>query len=331
MLTSLRALAGTVSLSALLLVAACGTGTQTPESEPGQLRVVTALYPFQFVSERVVGASAQVSNLVTPGAEPHDLELSPRQIIEIAEADVVVYQSGFQPAVDEAIAQNAPAAVVDVADVVTMQTVPDHEHGAEPVEHTEDEHAGEEGHGEEGHDHELEAGAADPHTWLDPANMAAVGRAVADTLAEVEPDEAATVRANADALERELDTLDRDFAAGLETCERREFITSHAAFGYLASRYDLEQIGISGISPDAEPSPARIAEIHSEAELHGVTTIFTETLVSPAVAEAVAGDLGLTTDVLDPVEGLTEQSRGQDYIAVQRANLEALRTANGCS
>ncbi|RCK69388.1 zinc ABC transporter substrate-binding protein [Desertihabitans brevis] len=320
---SLRVLVGTLSASALLLVAGCGAGTQSPESEPGQLRVVTALYPFQFVSERVAGASAQVSNLVAPGSDPHDLELSPRQLIEIAEADVIVYQSGFQPAVDEAVAQNAPDLVVDVADLVTLQEVPGHAHDEE--EHTEPAHA------EEGHDHGLEEAGLDPHTWLDTDNMAAVATGVADALATAAPEQAATVRSNAEALQQELHTLDQDFAAGLETCERREFITSHAAFGYLATRYDLEQIGISGISPDAEPSPARIAAIHAEAEEHGITTIFTETLVSPAVAEAIAGDLGLTTDVLDPIEGLTEQSRGSDYIAVQRANLEALRTANGCS
>ncbi|WP_114560567.1 metal ABC transporter substrate-binding protein [Desertihabitans aurantiacus] len=325
MSTSLRALCGTLSATALLLVAGCGTGSEPSAPEPGQLRVVTALYPFQFVSERVAGTSAQVSNLVAPGAEPHDLELSPRQLIEIAEADVVVYQSGFQPAVDEAVAQNAPEVVVDVADLVTLQEVPGHAHGEE--EHTEPAHA-EEDH--EGHDHGSEQGL-DPHTWLDPENLAAVATGVADALATAAPEQAATVRSNAEALEQELDTLDQDFATGLETCERREFITSHAAFGYLATRYDLEQIGISGISPDAEPSPARIAAIHAEAEEHGITTIFTETLVSPAVAEAIAGDLGLTTDVLDPLEGLTEQSRGSDYIAVQRANLEALRTANGCS
>ena len=97
---------------------------------------------------------------------------------------------------------------------------------------------------------------------------------------------------------------------GLETCARREFITSHAAFGYLARHYRLEQIAISGLSPEAEPSPARIAEVQDEAREHRITTIFYETLVSPAVAESIAGDLGLRTDVLDPIEGITDQSRG---------------------
>lgn len=321
----LRALGAALSVPALLLASACGTGAQPSDGEPGQLTIVTAFYPFQFVSERVAGASAEVISLTAPGADPHDLELSPGQLIDISEADLVIYQSGFQPAVDEAVAQNAPEHVIDVAEVVTLQPVPEHgaeehdEHGAE------EEHAAEEEAGSEEHDH----GETDPHAWLDPENMVAVTEAVAAELATVAPD--SEVQAGADRLVADLQQLDSDFSEGLATCERREFITSHAAFGYLATRYDLTQIGISGISPDAEPSPARLAEIHAEAEEHGVTTIFTETLASPALAEALAGDLGLRTDVLDPLEGLTDQSRGSDYIAVQQANLEALRAAGGCS
>jgi zinc transport system substrate-binding protein len=117
----------------------------------------------------------------------------------------------------------------------------------------------------------------------------------------------------------------------LAHCVRTEFITTHAAFGYLAERYHLTQIGISGLSPDSEPSPARIAEVQRIARNHGLTTIFSETLVSPAVAQAVAGDLGLRTDVLDPVEGITNESRGQDYLSVMSANLAALRRAGECS
>ncbi|MVA77517.1 zinc ABC transporter substrate-binding protein [Auraticoccus sp. F435] len=344
-----------LALPVLLTATACGGGA-APAGDGDGLKVVTAFYPFQFVAERVAGDQATVTSLTAPGAEPHDLELSPRQLIELAEADLVVYQSGFQPAVDEAIAQNPPADVVDVAELVTLRTIGEeeataeehgHEHGAEEEhahehaeeghaeeghaeeEHAEEEHGAEEGH--EGHDHSAEAGSTDPHSWLDPTTMVAVTDVVADRLATAQPESAGEVEAAAAQLVAELEDLDQDFQTGLQSCERQEFITTHAAFGYLADRYGLTQIAISGISPDAEPSPARIAEIHAEAKAHQVTTIFTETLTSPAVAEAVAGDLGLRTDVLDPLEGLTEQSRGSDYIAVQRANLEALRTANGCS
>ena len=194
-----------------------------------------------------------------------------------------------------------------------------------PLPTTEDDH--DHGHGPNGPGQQ----ELDPHVWLDPTSVAGIARAVEERLSTLDPDHAADYAHNADALDEELDSLDRSFRKGLARCVRTEFITTHAAFGYLATRYDLTQIGISGLSPDAEPSPARIAEVQREATDHKLTTIFYETLVSPAVAEAIAGDLGLATDVLDPVEGITSQSRGQDYLSVMYANLAALRKAGGCS
>ncbi|HEU5483590.1 MAG TPA: metal ABC transporter substrate-binding protein, partial [Microlunatus sp.] len=206
--------------------------------------------------------------------------------------------------------------------VVPLQTVAEeHEH-----DHADDSPGGQDEHDEDGHDH----GGLDPHIWLNPLNMVKITDAVVAQLAELDPDHAADYRANGKTLVAELDALNTSYATGLKTCERREFITSHAAFGYLAEQYGLTQIGISGLTPDAEPSPARIAAVQQEATAHGVTTIFYETLVSPAVAKAVAGDLGLQTDVLDPIEAITPESRGDNYIAVMKTNLAALQKANGC-
>ncbi len=129
---------------------------------------------------------------------------------------------------------------------------------------------------------------------------------------------------------RELEQLDADYRAGLANCERREFVTNHDAFGQLAARYDLEQVAISGLSPEADPSLARVREVRELVEEHGITTIFYETLVSPKTAETIARDAGVRTAVLDPVEAITDRSPGRDYLAVMRANLTALRTANGC-
>jgi len=322
-----RPLPALVVAAALLLTAACGSGTTSPGAggQPVQLEVVTAFYPFQFVTERVAGPHARVASLTQPGAEPHDLELTPRQVGSLSTADLVVYEKSFQPAVDEAVAQSGAADVLDTATVVPLQPLGDagHEHeegaAAEPAEgeHTAD----------DGHDH----GDLDPHVWLDPTNLATIATAVADRLAALDTAHAADYRANAAALRGELESLDGEFRAGLARCERTDFITTHAAFGYLARRYGLSQIAVSGLSPDAEPSPARVAQVQREAREHGVTTIFSETLVSPAMAEAIAGDLGLRTDVLDPVEGITDASRGSDYLAVMRSNLTALRQAGGCA
>jgi zinc transport system substrate-binding protein len=254
-----------------------------------------------------------VQNLTEPGAEPHDVELSPRQVADIAGADLVIYEKSFQPAVDAAVEQEGGDHVLDTATVVPLQPL------EEGHDHSESE--------EDGHGH----GELDPHVWLDPRNVASIAGEVTARLAEADPAHRTDFEANLAALTADLTDLDHDFTLGLETCARREFITSHAAFGYLARHYRLEQIAIGGLSPEAEPSPARIAEVHDQAREHKITTIFYETLVSPAVAESIAGDLGLRTDVLDPIEGITDQSRGSDYVAVMRSNLAALQKANECT
>ena len=316
--------------SAALLLAGCGQATERAGTTSGarKLNVVAAAYPFQFVAERVAGQHGQVASLTQPGAEPHDLELTPQQTAEVIEADLVVYEKTFQAAVDGAVEQSGKDNALDTTTVVPLQdlgTEHDHqgEEHAEGAEHEGEEHA-------EGEEEHAEESGLDPHVWLDPTNMVTIGNAVAEKLGAVDPDRAADYVANAKALETELTALDQEYADGLQNCDRTEFITSHEAFGYLARRYRLTQIGISGLSPDAEPSPARIAEVQTEAKEHGVTTIFYETLVSPDVAKSIAGDLGLKTDVLDPVEGITPESRGTDYLSVMRANLTALTAANGC-
>jgi zinc transport system substrate-binding protein len=305
--------------AAVLLLAGCGQATEPAgTSEVAKLNIVAAAYPFQFVAERVAGRHGQVTSLTQPGAEPHDLELTPQQTAQVIEADLVVYEKTFQTAVDDAVAQADQNKTFD-----TTTSVPLLDRGTEHShEHEGEEHAAGEQHAEES--------GLDPHVWVDPNNMVTIGNAIARRLEAIDPDRAADYTANAKALETELLALDQEYTAGLQNCERTEFITSHDAFGYLAKRYGLTQIGISGLTPDAEPSPARIAEVQAEAKEHGITTIFYETLVSPDVAKSIAGDLGLKTDVLDPVEGITPNSRGTDYVSVMRSNLTALMAANRC-
>jgi zinc transport system substrate-binding protein len=296
-----------------ILISACGTsnGNLAGSSRPGELDIVVAFYPFQFIAGRLAGPYGVVRNLTEPGAEPHDVELTPRQVADIAGAELVIYQRSFQPAVDAAVEQEGGDDVLDTSTVVALQPLdPGHSHSED----------------QDGHDQS----GLDPHVWLDPRNVASIAAAVTARLAEIDPAHRTHFEANLATLTAELTDLDHDIAHGLKTCARREFITSHAAFGYLARRYQLEQIAVSGLSPETEPSPARIAEVQEEARQHQITTIFYETLVSPAVAESIASDLGLRTDVLDPVEGITEQSRGSDYLAVMRSNLAALRKANEC-
>jgi zinc transport system substrate-binding protein len=172
----------------------------------------------------------------------------------------------------------------------------------------------------------------DPHVWLDPVLMGDIVDAVRGQLAEADPGGEATYRANADAYRAEIGALDGRFRDGLTGCARDLIVTSHAAFGYLAARYGLRQEAVAGIDPSAEPDPARLAELADLVTREGVTTIFTEELASPAVAETLARETGATTAVLNPLEGLTEDqvADGATYVSVMDENLAALRSALGC-
>ncbi len=304
-----------------MVLAGCGDEAATGGDLP---TVAASFYPLAFVAERVGGGDVRVVNLTPPGVESHDLELTPRQVGEIAEADLVVYEKGFQPSVDEAVDQNAGDARVEVTEVVPLEDLEDH---GEHDDATEDEHADE----HEGDDHAHGDLTGDPHVWLDPTLLATIAGAVADGLAEVVPESADAFQERADALVVELVALDEEFSTGLAQCERSVFVTTHEAFGYLAHRYGLEMVGISALSPDAEPSPARLAEVREVIADEGVTTVFYETLVSPKVAETLADDLGVVTAVLDPIEGLTDETEDEDYFTLMRANLGALEEANGCT
>ena len=321
-------------LSALSLTA-CSPGapadsSSSPAAAGGSsaLTVMASFYPLQYVTEQVGGNLVTVESLTPPGTEPHDLELSPASVASLESAAAVVYLSGFQPAVDDAIKQASPARVLDVSEEATL-----------PAGHSEEEHAAEtptdgaateEAHADETEEaHAGEESAQDLHYWLDPERLSHTAHAVAEELGKADPANAAAYEANAETLSGKLTTLDEDFKQGLATCETRTIVVSHEAYGYLANKYDLKQAGISGLAPDTEPSPARLAEIGQVVKDEGVSTIFTETLVNPKVAETLAADLNVKSALLDPLEGLTDAS--SDYEKVMRQNLEALRTALNCA
>ncbi len=290
------------------LLAGCGTG-DSESSGSGTLQVAASFYPLEWATEQVGGEHVDVTSLTPPGAEPHDLELTPKQVAGLGEASLVVYASGFQPAVDDAVASVAADAGFDVASSAELTIAA----------------TGEEEHGDE-HD----TAAMDPHFWLDPVRFEKVVTAIGDRLAAVDPANAADYAAGAERLVGELETLDEEFAAGLADCEQTTLVTSHTAFAYLAQRYGLDQVGISGVNPDVEPDAATLRRISELVEAEGVTTIYTETLASPALAETVARETGATTAVLDPVAGLTDESAGTDYLEVMRSNLATLETGQVC-
>ena len=304
-----RLLATTVAT--VLAGASAGCGQPASGFAPdGRLDVVTAFYPLQFLSERIGADAVAVTELTKPGAEPHDVELNPRQVGEISDAGLVLYLGGFQPAVDEAVAQEATGRALDAGSVVKLLAAGEHG-GVEPGER---EHA---------------RGGTDPHVWLDPVRFAAVADRLAERLAQADPARADAYRSRAAALHAQLDRLDAEYAARLGTCARREIVTSHTAFRYLADRYGLTEVGITGVSPESEPSPRHLAHVAEQARATGTTTIFFETLVSPKVADTIAREVGARTAVLDPLEVLTVPDA--DYFSVMRSNLTALTAALGCT
>ena len=270
-----------------------GCSGEASSASDGRTQVVAGFYPLAFAAAEIGGERVEVTNLTPPGAEPHDVELSVRDVERVRDADIVLYLGqGFQPSLEDAVEDDGTA--LDLLEGLELR---------------------------EGEDEEEDA--LDPHVWLDPVRFAQVVERIGAELGGEAP---------ARQLASQLRALDGEYRAGLEDCERSELVTAHDAFGYLGERYGLEVIPITGISPESEPSPqdlARVSELVSE---RGVTTVFVEPLLSPEIGETVAREAGAETAVLNPLEGLTEEEldRGENYFTVMRANLEALQEGLGC-
>ncbi len=313
---------------------------------PGKtLTVSTSFYPIQYLAEAIGGKLVKVSTVTPSNVEPHDFELSGKETAELGKADLIAYVPGFQPSLDKAVKEIGPGpTVVDLskpANLVHHEGVEEeHEHGEEATdgasatasaaataqasEEGHDEHKDEHSHaeGEEGHDSDL-----DPHFWLDPDRMIKVAETLEASFAQIDPANANDYKAGLDKLKTALTNLDNQYKQGLSTCQHKTFITSHAAFGYMAERYGLTQASISGIDPEAEPSPAEMANIKSVVEKTGVKTIFTEELVSDTPAKAIAAETGAETSVLSPLESKPERG---DYSDAMSSNLERLKSALVC-
>lgn len=281
-----------LAVAALLTSGAVLVGCGNGAADDGKPRVVTAFYALEYVAHRVAGDHAAVTNLTRPGMEPHDLELTISETVAVEDADVVVYAKGFQGAVDEAVAQADPAHAVDASAVATLD--------------------------------------GDPHFWLDPTRLADVAVDVKDALVTADPDHAGAYERNLTTLKNELDELDAAFRQGLAECRTFTVVVSHDAFGYLGDRYGLDVLSINGLSPEAEPSPAHLRRLQNLIREDHITTVFAEELSSRELADSLASDLGISTAVLDPIEGLSEQTADEDYLSLMRHNLSAIEKANQC-
>jgi zinc transport system substrate-binding protein len=302
-------------LAALAVSGLSGCSSAAPaKNSAGQLSVVASFYPLQFAAEQIGAGHVAVTSLTKPGAEPHDIELTPKDVATVSRASIVIYEKGLQGAVDKAVETQGGNRGLDVAPAAKLDLLFQPTVGAPAVKAAEN-----------------TPGAVDPHFWLDPQRYSDVAKVIAGRLSSADPAHKAEYAKNSRAFQARLSTLSRDFSSGLAHCQRKDLVTSHAAFGYLAQRFGMRQVAINGLSPDQEPNASEIAAVSTYARSHGVTTVYGETLASPAIAATVADEAGAKTAVLDPIEGLTDKSAGKDYFEVMGANLKALRTGQGCS
>ncbi|KWX86403.1 hypothetical protein AMQ83_19135 [Paenibacillus riograndensis] len=356
-----------LSLAAMLVASGCGsknTASNAEEAAPAssataetaaaetavktdKLDIKVSFYPMYEFTKNIVGDLADVETLIPAGIEPHDWEPTAQDMAEISAADVLVYNgAGMEGWAQQVIDSAKGTHLVGVEarkGLDSMEGVEeDAEHHADEEDHDNETgaHAEEADHNheadwtaEEGHDHghghDHDHGGLDPHVWLAPSLAIKEVRTIEAALAAASPENAAAFQTNSDAYIAKLEQLDQDFKAGLKDTKRKDFITQHAAFGYLAKEYGLTQVPIAGLSPEQEPSAAQMAKIVEFAKAHKVKTIFFETLVSSGVADTIAGEIGAKSAVLNPIEGLTEADRSSnlDYLGIMRQNLEALKTA----
>ncbi|MBM3281612.1 MAG: ABC transporter substrate-binding protein [Candidatus Harrisonbacteria bacterium] len=312
---------GAVALVVMGFLFVGGTSERSAEQDI-KIRVVASFYPLAEFARQVGGDYVEVITLTPPGASPHDFEPTPQDISAAQKGQVFIFNgAGLDPwaeKIEPELVQKG-VAVVHMTKYFELLQGKD-QHGDEEKAHDE----------EEGHSHE---GELDPHIWLDPSLAMKEVELIRDTLMRFDPQNANVYEENARRYLAELGSLDALFASSLKTCKTRDIVASHGAFGYLAKRYNINVINIAGISPEEEPTPKRMAEIAILAKEKGIKYIFFETLVSPALAQTLAVEIGAKTLVMNPMEGLTQEElkAGGNYLSIMRQNLQNIRTALSCA
>lgn len=308
-----------ITAATALLLAGCGGNNEGMNNSSGEsegsgkkLKVVTSFYPMYEFSKQVAGEHADVIGLIPAGAEPHDWEPSAKDMAHIKEADIFIYNGIVEGWAEQALESAPNDKRIAVEASGSIQLMESEEHGHEEEE-----------------EHEEEGVSLDPHIWLSPVLAQQEVLAIQEAFEKADPEHKDDYKANADAYISKLKELDDAFKSGLQGVKHTEFVTQHAAFGYLAKEYGLTQVPIAGLSPEQEPSPEQMAAVVAFAKEHEIKTILFETLVDPKIAQTIADEIGAKTDVLNPIEGLTEEEKKDnlDYIGIMTKNLEALKKA----
>ncbi|MEN1969744.1 metal ABC transporter substrate-binding protein [Lentibacillus sp. N15] len=329
----------------ILILAGCGNATsQSKEdnksnnssSDSEKLHIVTTFYPMYEFTKNIVKDQAQVDLLIPATTEPHDWDPSPKDVATIQQADMFVYNSPsmetWVPSVEKSMDNEHSQMVEASQDIDLMEGEEHHHHGEH--DHDGDDHEDGDDHAhEDEHEHEdaheHDHGGLDPHVWLSPVLAQKEVENITNAIIEQDPENEDVYKKNSQAYIDQLKELDQQYRTVLKDVSKKEVITQHAAFGYLAKEYGLKQVPIAGLSPDQEPSPAKLAELKDFAKQHDVNVIFFEELASPKVAKTLADEVGAKTEILHTLEGLSkeEQEKGLDYITVMEDNLDMLKNA----
>ena len=313
-LTSRHGLLLLGSLATLSLTACSGNEAETTANS---IVIAASFYPIEEIVSNLSGGTIGVVGLTPPGAGAHDLELTSEQLTELEDSDVLFYLGdGFQPGIEKVMTSLPKSVqVVDLLERITVRDI------VPQLEGLEGETDGE----------SLESGK-DPHVWLDPANMIIMANHVHDVLQDIQGIDKKSIDSSLNTYLADLTKLGSEFDDGLKQCESNVIVTSHRAFEYLAARTNLQQVAIAGVNPDSEPSTKSMQEIAKFAQANRVSTIFFETLLPEDLARTIANEIGAKTDLLDPIEGFSQDDldAGMNYIVAQRANLERLRAGLNC-
>lgn len=288
-----------LALSLILFQILSNPKTIDPSVSEDKINITTSFYPLAYLAEKISGDHGFVTNITPPGTEPHDFEPTPKEVAKIYQSALFVFNGGGIDTWAEKL-----HADLQTKEVLTIKM-----------------------------DNELVLSAkSDPHFWLDPTIMSQQADIILASLIKIDSRHTEEYNKNWNKLKNDLAELDREYQSGLANCELREIVTSHDAFGYLASRYNFSVFHILGISPEDDPSPKKIAEIADLARSKNIKYIFFETIASPKLSQTIANEIGASTLVLDPIEGLLEQDlkNNQDYISIMKNNLTNLKTAMVC-
>lgn len=335
-----RFVAVLLGLMLCLVLAGCSQSVEkerpaAAETDSRKMKVFTTIYPLYDFVKNVGREKVEVSYLVPPGTEPHEWEPSPKDLAELQKADVFIYcGAGMEGWIDKALKAIAAPKLVVVDSSQNIQLISGNDEEDSHDEHGEQTAPDRDGKGKHnkeekpGQEHSHSAGT-DPHIWVDPLNAVTMVENITAGLVKADPSNKEFYEANGVEYRKKLEALNEEYKSGLANATRKEFVTSHAAFGYLAGRYGLVQVPIRGLSPEVEPTPTRMAEVVKMAREKEIRYIFFESLVSPKISQVIATEIGAETLVLNPVDGLSQEElkAGKDYLSVMRENLVNLQKA----